>query len=41
MVFDLQQQSFPFVQAFLGGFFLYLGINLRIVFITPEDKTEE
>ena len=41
MVFDpAPVQSFPFVQAFFGGFFLWLGINLRIEFVT-RDKTEE
>ena len=41
MVFDPAPQSFPFVQAFFGGFFLWLGLNLRITYVTPEDTTEE
>jgi len=41
MVFDLTPQGFPFVQAFFGGFFVWLGLNLRIVYIKPKSKTEE
>jgi len=42
MVFDLgTTQSFPFVQVVLGGFFLWLGINLQIIYVEPEDTTEE
>lgn len=43
MVFDLgtTAQTFPFIQVLLGGFFLWLGINLRIVTVTPEDTIEE
>lgn len=33
--------GFPFIQAFLGGFFLWLGINLRIQYVTAEDTIEE
>ena len=40
MAFDLgtTQQSFPFVQAFFGGFFLWLGLNIRIIEYTNEEE---
>ena len=42
MVFDpAPVQSFPFVQAFFGGFFLWLGLNLEIQFVKKEDQTED
>jgi len=33
MVFELgaTEQTFPFIQAFLGGFFLWIGLNIRII----------
>lgn len=42
MAFDLgtTQQSFPFVQAFFGGVFLWLGLNIRIVRIDPNQDKE-
>lgn len=43
MAFELgtTPSTFPLIQFILGGFFLWLGINLRIVFETSEDTTEE
>ena len=40
MAFDplTAEQSFPFVQAFFGGLFLWLGLNIRIVRIDTKDK---
>ena len=41
MVSDLQPHTIPFVQIFFGGFFLWLGLNIRIITVTPEETTEE
>lgn len=40
MVFDpAPEQAFPFIQAFFGGFFLWLGLNIRI--ITSDDIDQD
>ena len=33
MVFELgaTEQTFPFIQAFMGGFFLWMGLNIRVI----------
>lgn len=43
MVTDLSAASggFPFFKMFFGFLFLWLGVNIRIVTVTPETKTED
>lgn len=40
MVTDLGAASggFPFFKVFFGFLFLWLGVNLRIITVTPGDK---
>lgn len=44
MVFDLgataAEQSFPFVQLLFGSAFLWLGLNIRIIRIDPNQDEE-
>ncbi len=43
MVFDLgtaTEQSFPFVQVIFGSAFLWLGLNIRIIRIDPNQEDE-
>ena len=43
MVFDLgtTQQSFPLAQFFFGSFFLWLGLNIRIITADDIDSDTE